>query len=113
MSRKNPLLYAVMARWSAANLKHTYWATGSWDLVFLVPGVDAGEIDVLPAERRDVLEEVIGRDPVVPAQMRDGSAEIDGVPVHDGADDEIDAIDKRAPFGITFTNSISTEGRAR
>jgi len=38
-----------------------------------------------------MLEEVIGRDPAVPAQMRDGAAEIDGVPVHDGADDEIEA----------------------
>lgn len=46
---------------------------------------------MLPAERRDVLEDVIGRDPAVPAQMRDGAAEIDGVPVHDGADDEIEA----------------------
>jgi hypothetical protein len=38
-----------------------------------------------------VLEEVIRRDMVVPAEMRDGAAEIDGFPVHDGADEEIEA----------------------
>lgn len=29
MSPQNPALCAVMARWSAVNLKHVYWATGS------------------------------------------------------------------------------------
>ena len=62
-----------------------------WHLLLGIPGIDAGEIDVLPAERRDVLQQPVGNIPPLLPQMSGGAAEIDGVPVHDGADDQIEA----------------------
>lgn len=60
-------------------------------LLLRVPGIDAGEIDVLPAEWRDVLEQFIWNDPPMLPQTGCGATEIDGVPVDDGADDQIKA----------------------
>lgn len=59
--------------------------------MFIVPGIDAGEIDVLPTEWRDVFQQGVRNAPALLPQMRDGAAEVDGVPMHDGADDEIEA----------------------
>ncbi len=56
-----------------------------------IPGVDAGQVDVFPTERRDVLEQRVGNVSALSLQMSDSAVEIDGVPVHDGADDEIEA----------------------
>lgn len=60
-------------------------------LLFGVPGIDASEIYVLPTERRDVLEQIVRNMPALLPQMGSGTAEIDGVPVDDGADDQIEA----------------------
>lgn len=46
---------------------------------------------MLPTERGDVLQQPVGNIPPLPTQMSGGAAEIDGVPVHDGADDQIEA----------------------
>src|SRR5690606_19488653 len=62
-----------------------------WHLLLGVPGIDAGEINMLPTERGDVLQQPVGNIPPLPTQMSGGAAEIDGVPVHDGADDQIEA----------------------
>lgn len=54
--------------------------------MFCIPGVDAGQIDVFPAQRRYVLEQVI--------QLRkvgDGPFDIDRIPVYDRTDDEVEA----------------------
>jgi hypothetical protein len=66
---------------------------------------------VLPAERRDVLEEVIGRDPVVPAQMRDGAAVDSG---------EIDVLSgeprgkiKRSQSRSTIENTVLNSRRSK
>lgn len=58
--------------------------------MFLVPGIDAGQIDMLPAKRRDVYQHVVGSIPAVLAEMSNSPAEINGDPVHHGADDEIE-----------------------
>jgi hypothetical protein len=58
--------------------------------VLSIPGVNAREIDVLPTERRDVLQQHVGNVSALSLQMSDSTVEIDSVPVHDGADDEIE-----------------------
>lgn len=46
---------------------------------------------MLPTERRDVLEQGVRNDPAFLPQVSDGTAEIDDVPMDDGADNEIEA----------------------
>ena len=46
---------------------------------------------MLPSERRDVGEKLVGNDFAARAQLVDGAAEIDGVPENDGGDGEIEA----------------------
>ena len=58
--------------------------------MFGVPRVDAGEVDMLPAQRRDMLEQMVRNRPMCVAQMGDGPFDIDRVPVYDCADDEIE-----------------------
>jgi hypothetical protein len=53
--------------------------------------VDACQIDVFPTQRRNMLEHVIGNDAAFLTQVLRGSAEVNGVPVDDCADDEIEA----------------------
>ena len=60
-------------------------------MLFGVPRVDTGEIDVLPTERRDVLEQIVGNVPALLEQIGRGPAEIDGVPMDDGAHHEIES----------------------
>jgi len=55
-----------------------------------VPGVDTGKIDVLPAERGDVLEEAVGQISSALPEMRHRTAEIDRVPVDNSTDDKIE-----------------------
>ena len=59
--------------------------------MFCIPGVDAGQIDVFPAQRRDVLEQVIRNLAVDFAQVGDGPFDIDRIPMHDRANDEVEA----------------------
>jgi len=54
------------------------------------PDVVAGEIDVLPPERRQVSEKVIGH-VLGLAQGSDRAAQIAGVPQGDGGDEEVEA----------------------
>lgn len=56
-----------------------------------IPGVDAGQVDVFPTKRRDVLEQCVGNVSALSLQMSDSAVEIGGVPVHDRTDDEIEA----------------------
>lgn len=46
---------------------------------------------MLPAQRRYVFEDVVRDVSALLAQMGDSAAKIDGVPVNDGADDEVEA----------------------
>ncbi len=45
---------------------------------------------MLPAQRRDMLEQMVRNRPMRVAQMGDGPFDIDRVPVYDCADDEIE-----------------------
>ena len=55
------------------------------------PDVIAIEGDVLPSERCDVGDELIGDGFAAGTQLVDGASEIDGVPEDDGGDGEIEA----------------------
>ena len=59
--------------------------------VGLGPEVVAGQADVVPAERRDVSQEIVGNGGARASQMVRGAPEIDGVPVDDRRGDEIEA----------------------
>lgn len=56
-----------------------------------VPGVDAGQVDVLPIQRRDVLKQMIRNLATCTAQVGDGPLYVNRIPMHDRADDEIEA----------------------
>ncbi len=45
---------------------------------------------MLPTERRDVLEQIVRDMPALLPQMGSGAAEIDGVPMDDGANHEVE-----------------------
>jgi len=51
----------------------------------LVPRVNPCQIDVLPPQRRDALEQMVGNDTPVSTELINGPTEINGVPMHDGA----------------------------
>ena len=55
------------------------------------PDVVAIEDDVLPAERGNVGEQLIGRSFGLGAKLGDGVVEVDGVPEDDGGDREVEA----------------------
>ena len=55
------------------------------------PDVVAIEDDVLPAERGNVGEQLIGRSFGLGAKLGDGVGEVDGVPEDDGGDREVEA----------------------
>lgn len=59
--------------------------------MFCIPGVDAGQINVFPAQRRDVLEQMIRNLAMHFAQMTDGPFDVDRIPMHDRANDEVEA----------------------
>lgn len=46
---------------------------------------------MFPTQWRDVLEQFVVNNPAELAQMRRGAAKIDGVPMDDGADNEVEA----------------------
>ena len=56
-----------------------------------MPDVVAIEDDVLPAERGNVGEQLIGRSFGLGAKLGDGVVEVDGVPEDDGGDREVEA----------------------
>lgn len=59
--------------------------------MFCIPVVNAGQIDVFPAQRRDVLEQLIRNLAMHFAQVGDGPFDIDRVPMHDRANDKVEA----------------------
>ena len=59
---------------------------------------------MLPSERRDVSEKLVGNDFAARAQLFDGAAEIDGVPKDDGGDGEIEA---RGAIALVFEGPIA------
>ena len=75
----------VLARAGAASIRHCFpsWLRGAPDII-------AGEIDVLPAERREMGEKVIGN-VLGLAQGGDGAFEIPCVPQDDRGDEKVEA----------------------
>src|SRR3546814_20381282 len=58
--------------------------------MFGIPGVDAGKVDVFPTERRDVLRQSIRNVSTRSLQLCDCTVEIDGIPMDDRTDDEVE-----------------------
>jgi hypothetical protein len=59
-------------------------------LLGIAPHVIAGEDDVLPAQRRDVAEQVLVDRPALPAQLAIGSLQIPRVPEYDGRHQQVE-----------------------
>jgi len=57
--------------------------------MFSIPGVDAGKVDMFPAERRDVLRQSIRNISTGSLQLCDCTVEVDCIPVDDRTDDEV------------------------
>ena len=58
--------------------------------MFGIPCVDAGKVDMLPTERRDVLQQSIRNISTLSLQLCDCAVEIDCIPVDDRTDYEIE-----------------------
>ena len=58
--------------------------------MFGIPSVDAGKVDVFPTERRDVLRQSIRNVSTRSLQLCDCTVEIDGIPMDDRTDDEVE-----------------------
>jgi len=59
---------------------------------------------VLPSERRDVFEQLVGNIAALLAQISRSPAEIDRIPVNDGTDDQVEA---RGMESLAVAGSIS------
>ena len=55
-----------------------------------MPGVVPSQVDVLPADRRDVRKERVWKDDSMLPQCIDSTLEIDRVPQYDSKDDHIE-----------------------
>src|SRR5215218_7643385 len=55
------------------------------------PGVVAGQVDVVPGQRPDVGEDLVGYIVPMAAQGEDGLAKVAAVPEHDGGDEQVQA----------------------
>lgn len=73
-------------------------------MLLAVPSVDAGQVNVFPAEWRDVLQQHLGNVSARHFQVCDSPIKIDRIPMHDRADNEIEA---RCPEGLTFERPIA------
>jgi hypothetical protein len=67
-----------------------YWPKAG-DGSAVSPDVIAGQGDVLPSERGDVCEEIIGDDGSLSTHVLDDAVEVDGVPMDDRGGDEAQA----------------------
>ena len=56
-----------------------------------MPDVVAGQIDVFPAQRREVGQKPVVNGLTLVAQAADGPFQVHGVPQHDGGDNQIQA----------------------
>ncbi len=72
--------------------------------MFCIPGVDAGQVDVLPAQGRDVPEQVIRNLATHAAQVGDGPFDVNRVPMDDRTDDEVEA---GGAEGLAFERPIT------
>lgn len=61
-----------------------------WASEVRIPGVDAGKVDMLPTERRDVLQQSIRNISTRSLQLCDWTVEIDCIPLDDRTDDEVE-----------------------
>ena len=59
-------------------------------LIRFGPDIVAGQIDVLPTERRQVVKELVGNR-LDGAQRSDGAVEVAGIPQNDCGDEEVQA----------------------
>src|SRR5687767_2273211 len=73
------------------------WSTAS------APDVGAGEIDVLPAQRRYVFEHLGGNGAPLTAEVIHSASEIDRIPVNNGAHDQVQP---RCPEGLALERAI-------
>lgn len=62
-----------------------------WHLMLGVSSVDAGQVDVFPTERRYVSKQHVGNVSPCFSQVYDRTVEIERIPMHDRADDKIEA----------------------
>ena len=76
--------------------------------MFRVPGVDAGKFDVFPTKRRDVLRQSIRNVSTRSLQLCDCTVEIDGIPMDDRTDDEVETrgAERLALAGITPSSGL-------
>lgn len=59
---------------------------------------------MLPAERRDMRQEIVGNGRALSTQVLDGLVEIDGVPVDDGGGDEAEP---GGPEALIFEGAVA------
>ena len=57
--------------------------------MFCIPGVNAGQTDVFPAQRREMLEQMVRNLAMHFAQVGDSSFDIDRIPMHNRANDKM------------------------
>jgi hypothetical protein len=73
-------------------------------MLLAIPGVDAGQIDVLPAQRRDVFQQRVWNVSSCSLQVRDRAVDIDSIPVYDRTNDEIET---GGAEGLTLERSVT------
>ncbi len=59
-------------------------------MLLAIPGVDARQVDMLPTQRRDMLQQRIWNISSRSFELCDRAVEIDSVPVYDCTDDEVE-----------------------
>jgi hypothetical protein len=73
-------------------------------LLYGGPDVISGQIDVLPTERGDMGQQIIGNRGSLRLQLADGTVEIDRIPVNGGGGDEAQA---RCAETLIFEGAVS------
>ncbi|ESY89723.1 hypothetical protein X741_29405 [Mesorhizobium sp. LNHC229A00] len=73
-------------------------------MLLAVPGVDARQVNMLPTQRRDMLQQRIWDVPSRSFELCDRAVEINSVPVDDRADDKIEA---RCAECLTFERPVA------
>lgn len=73
-------------------------------LMFGIPGVDAGKVDMFPTERRDVLQQSIRNVSSRSFQLCDRAIKIDRIPMDDRTDDEVET---RGAERLAFERAVA------
>ena len=89
---------------AAAQLEGEAISKPSGEMLLAIPGVDAGQIDVLPAQRRDVFQQRVLNVSSCSLQVRDRAVDIDSIPVYDRTNDEIET---GGAEGLTLERSVT------